>query len=667
MIKEGTLLWEPSSTFKEKTNITAFMNWLESTRGLVFADYHDLWRWSVDELESFWQAIWDYFEVQSSSPYRCVLESKEMPGAKWFPGARVNFAQHVLRQGEPDKVAIYHQSENRPLGRMTWRELTKNVLILANELRKMGVQPGDRIAAYLPNTPEAVIALLASVSIGAVWSICSPDFGSKSVLDRLQQIEPKILFAVDGYKYGGKTFDRREEVRGLKENLPSVDHVIYVPYFFGEDEGVPIETAKIWHELLNQPEIQLSQFQFEDVLFEHPLWVLYSSGTTGIPKGMVHSHGGILLEMYKTLTFHINLGPESCLFFYTTTGWMVFNVVVSGLLTGSAIVLYDGNPGYPDLGMLWQLAEKVGMTVFGASPTYVNFLQKAGLSPATRYDLSQLEMVMLSGLVAGPEVYEWVYQNVKKDVWLASQSGGTDIASAFVGAIPTQPVYAGEIQVRNLGVDVQSFNHEGKPVIDEVGELVVTLPMPSMPIYFWNDKENKRYLESYYETYPGIWRHGDSIKITSRGTCVIYGRSDSTLNRHGVRIGTSEIYSAVETIDEIMDSLIVNLDLPQGRFYMPLFVVCREEIVLDEELKKKIAEKIRTECSPRHVPDQIYQIQAVPYTLTGKKMEVPVRKILMGVPVSKAASRDAMANPDSLDFFVKFAATSTDYTLSSRE
>ena len=654
VIREGTFLWEASQSYKDDANITKYMKWLAENNHLSVENYQELWQWSVDELEDFWETIWKYFTIESSTPYTSVLDAKSMPGAKWFTGAKVNYTQHILRNHSSDKIAIYSESESRASLEITWAELTRGVLILATELRRMGVQPGDRVGAYMPNTHEAVIALLATASIGAVWSSCSPDFGTKSVVDRFEQIQPKVLIAIDGYTYGGKKFDRRNEVKVLSEKLPTVEQVIYVPYLFDENEGAPIEGAVIWKDVMDQPAIELADFVFEDVPFEHPLWILYSSGTTGIPKGIVHSHGGIVLEMYKAHSFHLNLKEEGCLFFYTTTGWMMFNLLVSGLITKSSIVLYDGNPVYPDAGRLWQIAEKTGTTMFGSSPSFVQIMKKVGISPNNSYDLSKLEGIILSGSPAGPEVYEWMYEHVKKDLWLTSQSGGTDVASGFVGAIPIEPVHAGEMQVRALGAKVQAFNDAGQAVMDEVGELVITKPMPSMPIYFWGDADNKRYLDSYFDVYPGIWRHGDFIKITSRGSCIIYGRSDSTLNRFGVRMGTSEIYSSVETVEDVKDSLVVNLDLPDGKFFMPLFVVLKEGIQLDDALKNKIADKIRIECSPRHVPDDIVQVDEIPYTLTSKKMEVPVRRLLMSVDEKSVANRDAMANPSSLDFFQNY-------------
>lgn len=654
MIEEGTILWEPSESFKDKTNIAAYMEWLKNNKGLDFNNYDALWQWSVDELESFWESIWEYFDIQSSTSYQSVLKNKEMPGAEWFSGSTLNYVEHIMRQGEAGKTAIFHDSEVRGYGEMNWDTFKLEVVRLATTLREMGVKPGDRVAAYLPNIPETVVAMMASMSIGAVWSSCSPDFGSRSVLDRLQQIEPKVLLTIDGYRYGGKTFDRREEVVHITQSLDTVEHIIQVPYLFAKEEQKQMDNAVIWDDVLNQSDITVKSFSFERVPFDHPLQIMYSSGTTGIPKAIVHSHGGILLESYKILTFHANLTPESRMFFYTTTGWMMFNILTSGLLTGSALVLYDGNPAYPNIGKLWELAEKTRATAFGASPMYVNLMKKAGLTPMKEYDLSNLDSVILSGAPASPEVFEWIYGNVKQELWLSSQSGGTDICSGFVTGVPIEPVYAGEMQVRGLGNDVHAYTEDGDSVIEEVGELIVRQPMPSMPIYFWNDQNNERLHASYFDTYPGIWRQGDNLKITSRGTCIIYGRSDSTLNRNGVRMGTSEIYSAVEELEEIQDSIIVNIDLTDSRSYMPLFIVLKPGYTFDDTIKSKIKDQIRTLASPRHVPDDIFQIEQVPYTLTGKKMEVPVRKIISGVAEEQAANRDAMANPTAVDYFIDF-------------
>ncbi|MEH7483167.1 acetoacetate--CoA ligase [Neobacillus drentensis] len=655
MITEGTLMWEPSAEMKEKAQLTAYIKWLKEKKDKDFANYDELWRWSVDELENFWESIWEYFSIYSPTPYQSVIDQKIMPGAKWFPGARVNFTEQILRHVRPGKAAIHYHSETISHSVLTWDELAKKVYILAEQLRELGVQPGDRVSAYLPSIPETVIALLATASIGAVWSSCSPEFGVKSVLDRFRQIEPKVLIAVDGYQFGGKVFDKREDVKEIYENLPTVKGVIHVPYMFKDFKETPIDGALLWSQIMDQPEPQ--DFQFEYVPFDHPIWILYSSGTTGIPKGIVHSQGGIILETMKALGLNGDLHDESCVFFYTSTAWMVFNGLVSHLLVGSSIVLYDGNPTYPTVEKLWEIAEMTDANSFGASPTYINILNKVGFVPKQKYNLSKLNEIQLSGSPVSSENFDWIYNNVKTDLWVSSKSGGTDICSVFVTGSPITPVYAGEIQVRALGVDIHAFSEEGNSIIDEVGELVVKQPMPSMPIYFWNDPNNERYFDSYFSTYPGIWRHGDYLKITSRGTCIISGRSDSTLNRNGIRIGTSEIYSAVECLDEVQDSLIVNLDLPEGKFFMPMFVELKEGLTLEEDLKGKIRKQIKEVCSPRHIPDEIYQIESVPYTLTGKKMEVPVRKILLGVDEKKAVNRDAMKNPSSLDYFVNFKTT----------
>lgn len=652
-IREGDFMWEASEEFKAKANITHYMNWLKDQKQKTFNDYHELWDWSVNDLAGFWESIWDYFPVETPTPYTSVIEDRGMPGTKWFPNAQVNYAEHVLKNDFLDKIAIYAESETRGTTEMSWSQLKKEVKTFAMKLKELGVEPGDRVAAFIPNIPEAVVALLATTSIGAIWSSCSPDFGVKSVLDRFQQIEPKVLIGIDGYTYGGKQFSSENQLKELVDGLPTMKHFIYVPYLY-ENKPSPIEGAVFWDEMVDATNVDLDNFTFANTPFEHPLWILYSSGTTGIPKGIVHSHGGILLEMYKALTFHLNLSEYSRLFFFTTTGWMMFNLLVSGLLTKSSIVLYDGNPAYPDPSVLWKIAEKTKTTMFGSSPAFVQIMKKLNLSPKELIDVSNIEGIILSGSPAGPEIFEWMYENVKKDLWLTSQSGGTDIASGFVGAIPIEPVHAGEIQIRALGADIRSFDDEGNEIIDEVGELVVCKPMPSMPLYFWNDENNERYIDSYFNVYPGVWRHGDFIKITKRGSCVIYGRSDSTLNRHGVRMGTNEIYSCVEKIEEIKDSIVVNIDLPNGEFYMPLFISLKDGDELTEQLKKKINSKIRQDCSPRHVPDDIVLIEQVPYTLTNKKMEVPVRRILMGQDENKVANRDAMLNPESLDFFIEF-------------
>jgi acetoacetyl-CoA synthetase len=665
MLNEGDLLWTPSPERVAKSNVTAYMRWLEKERGLKFSNYEQLWRWSSTDLEAFWQSIWDYFSVQSSAPHERVLADRRMPGAKWFPGARLNYAQNVLRHERPNADALMYLNERAPLNRMSWEELGSKVRILATRLRKMGVRPRDRVAAYMPNMPEAIIAMLATTSIGAIWSSVGPDFGTRGVLDRFSQLSPKVLFCVDGYQYGGKPFDRRAEVQKILGQLPSIEHVVYLPYLNREDREPLSSKTVFWSDVLKAPAVPASEFQFEQVPFDHPLWILFSSGTTGLPKPICHGHGGIILEQLKHLAFNFEMHPRERLFFFTTTGWMMWNFLASSLLSNVVPVLYDGNPAWPDPDVLWKMVDDSGTTLFGTSPTYVATLEKGGFVPREKYELTTLEAVTLAGSPVTPECMEWFYKNVKKDLWVASGSGGTDVCTGFMGGVSILPVYAGEIQARALGAAVYAFNDRGESVVNEVGELVMTEPMPSMPVCFWNDPDNKRYLESYFQDYPGVWRHGDFFRINERGGCFVLGRSDATLNRHGVRIGTAEVYRSLATLPEVEDSLIVNLDLPHGKFFMPLFVKLKEGIKLDEGLADRLRATLRREYSPRHVPDKIYQVDSIPFTLTGKKMEVPVRKILMGAVPEKAANRDAVANPHALDYFIAYAKNQTDYSLTA--
>ncbi|MCW3049990.1 MAG: acetoacetyl-CoA synthase [Solirubrobacterales bacterium] len=652
----GDLLWTPSAARINKSHLTAFMRWLAKERGLKFASYGELWQWSVDDLEAFWQAIWDYFEVQSSAPYERVLADRRMPGAKWFPGARLNYAQHALRHERPNAVALMYLSERTPLSHVSWAELGAKVRILATQLRKLGVEPGDRVVAYLPNAPETIIAMLATTSIGAVWSSCGPDFGTRGVLDRYSQLTPKVMFCVDGYQYGGKPFDRKVEVQKIIGQLDSLRHVVYLPYLNRADAEPLSAHTILWDELFEHPAVPPDEFEFEQVPFEHPLWILFSSGTTGLPKPICHSHGGIILEQLKHLAFNFDVHPGERLFFFTTTGWMMWNFLVGALLTPAAIVLYDGSPGHPDLGVLWDLAESAGVTCFGTSASYLASCLKEGVEPAAGRDLSRLESVGSTGSPLSPEGFDWVYEHVGADTWLFSTSGGTDVCTAFVGGVPLLPVYLGELQGRALGAKVEAFDEEGRSVVGEVGELVITEPMPSMPLYFWNDPDGERYRESYFSMYPGVWRHGDWIEITPRGTAIIYGRSDSTINRGGVRMGTSEIYRAVLGLDDVVDALVVDVPVEGAESWMPLFVVLREGAVLDDDLVAAIRKRIREDCSPRHVPNEVVQIHEVPRTLSGKVLEVPVKRILMGTPPGVAASRDSLANPRALDVFVELAA-----------
>ncbi|MEW6637494.1 MAG: acetoacetate--CoA ligase [Actinomycetota bacterium] len=650
---EGTLLWEPSGEFKQSSNMTRYMRWLDEEKGLSFPDYASLWEWSVDDLEGFWTSIWEFCGVKASKPYARALGRREMPGAEWFPGAELSYAEHIFLRAREEEPALLHASELRPLSGMSWRELKENTAALAAGLREMGVGRGDRVVAYLPNVPEAVVGLLATASIGAVWSSCSPDFGVGSVVDRFRQIEPKVMLAGDGYRYGGRDFDRMGVVARLQEEIPSLQRTVVLPYLNAEPETGALRDAVLWDEVLARG--SGASLEFEQVPFDHPLWVLYSSGTTGLPKAIVHSQGGILLEHLKKVILHVDLTPGDRFFWFTTTGWMMWNFLVGGLLAGATAILYDGNPGHPDMNALWRFAEETGMTNFGTSASYLTSCMKSGIEPGRDFDLSALKAIGSTGSPLPPEGFEWVYGHVKRDLWLYSTSGGTDLCTAFVGGVPILPVRCGELQARSLGAKVEAYDENGRPVTDQVGELVITEPMPSMPIYLWNDPEGERLRESYFDVFPGVWRHGDWIKIKPHGGCVIYGRSDSTINRGGVRMGTAEIYSAVEKVEEVADSLVVDVHRPDGSAYMPLFVVLREGAILDEDLKSRIKRSIRENASPRHVPDDVIEVEEIPRTLNGKKLEVPVKKILSGTPPEKAASRDSLSNPEALDRFVELA------------
>ena len=633
------------------------MDWAGERHGRRFADYSELWQWSVDELEDFWAGIWEFCGVRASKPYERVLASHEMPGTSWFEGAELNYAENVLlADRDPQAVAIVHTSELRPLRELTWGELSICVAEAAGGLRALGVVPGDRVVAYMPNILETVIAFLAVSSIGAVWSSAAPEFGARSVIDRFAQIEPKVLLTVDGYRHGGKDFDRTAVVRGILAELPTVEHVVVLPYLSPEvDPAAVAPDALAWSGLLERGQGQ--EPRFEQLPFDHPLWVLYSSGTTGLPKAIVQSQGGILVEQLKKSRLHLDLRRGDRMFWFTTTGWMMWNFLIGCLHSDAAIVLYDGSPGHPDLGALWELAERARITCMGVSAGLLASTEKAGVRPAREYDLGALRAIGSTGSPLAPESFRWVYAEVGSDIWLFSTSGGTDVCTAFVGGCPLLPVYEGELQARMLGCAVEAWDEQGRSVIDEVGELVITEPMPSMPIYFWDDPDGERLRESYFSMFPGVWRHGDWIRITPRGGAVIYGRSDSTINRQGVRMGTSEIYRAAAAVEEVLDTLVVDVPRADGELSMILFVTLREGVVLDDELAARIKRRIREDCSPRHVPNEVRQIQEVPRTLSGKVLEVPVKRILMGADPSKAASVDSLANPASLDYFVELAKT----------
>ena len=627
-----TKLWSPTPERVARAQVTRFAR----ERGLP-TEYDELWRWSVENLEDFWAAVWEHFGVAGS--YDRVLASRDMPGAEWFPGARVSYAEHLFRGKPGDRVAIRHASESRALAAWTWDELRARTARIRAGLVAKGVGEGDRVCAYMPNIPETIAAFLATSSLGAIWSSAAPEFGARSVIDRFAQIEPKVLLAVDGYRYGGRDFDCSGKVEQIAAELPGAG-VVRLGYL--DDSG--------WEDGFEQEGV----LGFVRVAFDHPLWVLYSSGTTGLPKAIVHGQGGILLEHLKKMNLHLDAQADDRVFWFSTTGWMMWNFLVGVLLTDASIVLFDGNPAGD---VLWDLAADSGMTVFGTSAAFIAASMKEGVEPARGRDLSRLHAVGSTGSPLSPEGFAWVYEKLGGETWLFSTSGGTDVCTAFVGGVPTLPVYEGELQARSLGAKVESWDERGRPLVGEVGELVITEPMPSMPVFMWGDEDGSRYRESYFDMYPGVWRHGDWIEITSRGTAVIYGRSDSTINRGGIRMGTSEIYRAVSSVEEVTDALVVDIPKPGTEGWMPLFVVLREDAELTDELRKEIARRIREQCSPRHVPDEVYEIDEVPRTLSGKVLEVPVKRILTGTPVDQAASKDSLANPAALDFFISLSST----------
>ncbi|MDT0343823.1 acetoacetate--CoA ligase [Streptomyces litchfieldiae] len=652
-------LWRPNAERVAAARLTRFHAFAAAGHGAPApggadpaADYAALHRWSVTELGAFWGAVADWFDVRFTTPPRTVLANATMPGAQWFPGATLNYAEHALREGAPGSLragepALLRVDERHEPEPVSFAELRRRTGSLAAALRGLGVRAGDRVGGYLPNVPEAVVALLATAAVGAVWTSCAPDFGARSVLDRFQQVEPVVLFAVDGYRYGGRVHDRTETVAELRRGLPTLRAVVHVPLL----GTPPPEGALAWDELTGSD----TEPEFTPVPFDHPLWVLYSSGTTGLPKAIVQSQGGILLEHLKQLGLHCDLGAGDRLFWYTSTGWMMWNFLVSALLTGTTAVLYDGSPGHPDAAAQWRVAERTRATLFGTSAAYVLACGKADVHPGRDFDLSATRCVATTGSPLPPDGFRWLRDEVGADLWIASVSGGTDVCSCFAGAVPTLPVHTGELQAPCLGTDLRAFGPDGRPLVDEVGELVVTTPMPSMPIGFWNDPDGSRYRESYFAMFPGVWRHGDWTTLTSRGTVVIHGRSDSTLNRQGVRMGSADIYEAVERLPEIHESLVIGVERPDGGYWMPLFVRLAEGAVLDDGLRERVRAAIRSALSPRHLPDEIIEIPGVPHTLTGKRLEVPVKRLLQGAALESAVNPGSVDNPELLRFFQRLA------------
>lgn len=668
------ILWEPSAERIADAQVTRYVQWLTQTRGLRFDDYEALWSWSCESLEDFWQSIWDHLGFSSPTPYGQVLDRRVMPGAKWFDGATLNYAAEVFRNGPADRAlpAIVFRNETGDQPDVSWGELERRVASLATELRAAGIVPGDRVVAYLPNVPETIVAFLAVSSVGAIWSVCAPDMGPVGVLDRFRQIEPKALIACDAYRYGGKVYERADTVVGLLAELTTVETLIVVPTV--DMAALPAATIAPrlpehvvrcldWADCIAVADAAFGKtVDHAMVPFDHPLWIVYSSGTTGTPKAIVHGHGGAALVGLKDTRLQLDVAPGSRFHWYSSSGWIMWNSQVSALLAGATICIYDGNAGSPDWNPLWRFVAERGIEFFGAGAAFYASCLKAGVEPGRDFDLSALKSLGSTGSPLSEDAYRWIYDHVKRDVWLGPISGGTDLAAAFICGSVTLPVRIGQMQCRALGAAVQAFDEAGQPVMDAVGELVCTAPIPSMPLYFWNDAGNVRLIESYYDMYPGVWRHGDWIRLIpyvddgkkSVGA-VIYGRSDATINRYGIRMGTAELYRAVEALPEVMDSLVVDLEYLGRESWMPLFVVLREGHVLDEALTTRINGEIRKALSARHVPNEIHAIASVPRTLSGKKLELPVKKLLMGQPLEKVVNRDAMANPDSMGWFVTLA------------
>jgi acetoacetyl-CoA synthetase len=645
-------LWTPTEENINNANITQFITWVNKRHDLALNNYADLWQWSVDEIEVFWEAIVQYLNIELDGEYDKVISSSKMPGVRWFEGTRINYTEQLFRQKQANSPALIFESELKEYSEISWDSLEEQVATIANFLRSQGVKQGDRVVAFMPNIPQTVVTFLAVASIGAVYSSCSPDFGAESVIERFKQIEPVFMIAVDGYRYNGKDHNKVATVEEIMNAIPDIKNVLIYRYLASETEQAEISFDHYnWDKVLDTPPEELVYTRVE---FNDPLWVLYSSGTTGLPKAITQSHGGIVIEHSKYLHLNSNCNPGSRFFWYSTTGWMMWNFVMGSLLVGSAAILYDGAAAYPDINRMWEFAEKAKVETFGTSAAYIMACKKAGIVPKDHYDLSALKSIGSTGSPLPVDGFLWVYENIGEDIWLNSVSGGTDICSVFVGGSPTLPVQEGVIQCRALGANVESFDEQGAHHNNTVGEMVISTPMPSMPIYFWGDKNNERYLSSYFEMYEGVWRHGDWIEFNEDGGAIIHGRSDSTLNRGGIRIGTAEIYSAVENIPEITDSLIIGLELKEGKYYMPLFVKLKAGLVVTDELSAKVKSTLRQQFTPRHVPDELIEVEDIPYTLSGKKMETPIKKIFMGKSPDKVLNKDAMKNPDSMDYFIDF-------------
>ena len=644
-------LWRPSHDFINQSNLKKYEHFLASNYQLSFASYQQLWEWSTTYTDLFWESIWHFFEILHDGTIHDITNGLSMPGTRWFPGTRLNYAEHLFRHQNPDRPGLIFTNERKEIQLISWREIEKIVIALREYLRSKGVGQGDRVVAYLPNIPEAVMSFMAVNSLGAIWSCCSMDFGWKTVVDRFSQIEAKAIIVADGYYYKNRDFDRTSEIAKIISNLPTIEQIILISNISLDNQ---IDQYQKWDE------ITLDRFpgvlEFRRVPFDHPIWILYSSGTTGKPKAITHSHGGMLLEHLKYLSFHNDVKPGENFFWFTTTGWMMWNFLQASMLVGGIPVLYEGSPSYPDLSVLWELSEELPIHHFGTSAPYLTALMNAELALGKKYDLSGLRSIGSTGAPLPPDAFEYVYEKISEEVWLCSMSGGTDVCTAFVGGIPYHPVIKGHIQGRALGCALFAYDHNGRSVHEILGEMVIDKPMPCMPLYFWNDPDHSRYRQAYFEEYPGKWRHGDFIKIFSDGSLVIRGRSDATLNRKGIRIGTAEIYDVINSFSEIEDALILNLEEEDGKDVMPLFVVMSDQFTLDEDLRQQIRLTLRKNCSPRHVPDIILEVPDIPYTLSGKKMEVPVKRLFMALEGKKTLSLDAVKNPEAMQYFIHNSA-----------
>jgi acetoacetyl-CoA synthetase len=645
------ILWRPTETQMGQCQLGRFGAWVKERRGTDFGappEYDAIWRWSTDHLDEFWSDFATWADVVADVPVDAVLADPRMPGAVWFPEVTINYAEHALRAHDTDGPALIALGENRDRREISWEELRGNVGAFAHTLRQLGVEPGDRVVGYLPNAVEAIVAFLGSAAVGAIWSLCAPDFGASAALARFAQIEPKVLVTTDGYRFNGKSHDRRQVVAQLRAELPSLEATIAVPALSADE--IP-EGAMGWHDAVGKSR----EPEFERLAFDHPLWIVYSSGTTGLPKGIVHGHGGIVLEQRKQAALHNDIAGGDRFYWYSSAGWIMWNISISALLAGATVVLYDGAPAFPELDSQFALCDQVGINYFGTSAGYLSACERSGCRPGDDHDLSALRSIGSTGSPLARSTFHWVYDCVKRDVFLTSSSGGTDIASGFIGGNRLLPITAGEMQRPMLGVAVESWNDRGEPVVGELGELVVTKPMPSMPLQFYNDPHMTRYRESYFEPWPGVWRHGDWLEITPRGTCIISGRSDSTLNRGGVRIGTAEVYAALDGISEIVDCVVLGIEQPDGGYWMPLFVQLRPGDALTAELVARVRAAIREKASPRHAPDEVIVVPGIPYTRTGKRLEVPLKRLFQGVDPERAINLGAVADPEAVEYYVALA------------